>query len=114
MRIMTNILIGGAGLAALATAVPAASQYYSVRRDAVSQCAAAVDDRLVDGHVVAVTDTDRDYGVIHVTGIASSGYGPYGVGAYGALAYGDRADLMFRCDVDDRGFIRDVDIDRRY
>ena len=112
MRIMTNILIGGAGLAALATAVPAASQY--VRNDPASQCAAAVDHRLIDGRVVAVTDTDRHFDFIRVEGVASSGYGPYGVGAYGALGYGDRPDLMFRCDIDYRGFIRGVDIDRRY
>jgi len=112
MRFMTNILIGGTGLAALASSVPAASQY--VRDDPVSQCAAAVDDRLGDGRVVAVTDTDREFDFIRVMGVASSGYGPYGVGAYGALAYGDQPDLMFRCDIDYRGFIRDVDIDRRY
>jgi hypothetical protein len=113
MRIMTHMLIGGAGLAALATGAPAIAQIYD-RTDAASQCAAAVDNRLADGHVVAVTDTDRGFGVIRVRGVASSGYGPYGVGAYGALAYGDVADLSFSCDIDYRGFIRDVDIDRRY
>jgi hypothetical protein len=57
-----------------------------------------------------------------VRGLASSGryayngYGPYGVGAYGALGYGyaNAADLSFKCDVDFRGYVRDVDIYRRY
>lgn len=48
--------------------------------------------------------------------MAYNGYGPYGVGAYGALGYNayGGADLSFRCDVDYRGFVRDVDINRRY
>jgi hypothetical protein len=79
-----------------------------------SQCAAAVDDRLGEGRVVAVTDTDREFDFVRVTGVATSGYGPDGDGAYGALGYSEAPDLMFRCDVDYRGFIRDVDIDRRY
>lgn len=58
---------------------------------------------------------------MRITGLASSGrtaynnYGPYGVGAYGSLGYGYNAaaDLQFRCDVDSRGYVRDVDIRRR-
>jgi len=42
-----------------------------------------------------------------------AGYGAYGVGAYGALGYG-QPDLSFKCDVDYRGYVRDVDINRRY
>ena len=59
---------------------------------------------------------------MRVRGLASSGryaynsYGPYGVGAYGGLGYGyaNQADLSFRCDVDYRGYVRNVDINRRY
>jgi hypothetical protein len=59
---------------------------------------------------------------MRIRGLASSGrmaynnYGPYGVGAYGALGYGynNAADLSFRCDVDYRGYVRNVDINRRY
>jgi hypothetical protein len=45
--------------------------------------------------------------------MAYNGYGAYGVGAYGALGYAYQPDLRFRCDVDYRGYVRDVDIDRR-
>ena len=39
-----------------------------------------------------------------------NGYGAYGVGAYGALGYNGYApDLSFRCDVDYRGYVRDVE-----
>ena len=56
-----------------------------------------------------------------IRGLASSGrharnvYGPYGAGAYGALGYGYNAsaDLSWRCDVDYRGDVRNVDINRR-
>ena len=56
-------------------------------------------------------------GTVRVTGLATSGrayaYSPYGYGAYGATAYNYRPDLRFRCDVDYRGYVRDVDINRR-
>lgn len=109
---------------------------------AARQCTAAVQSRLYNrtslasilgslvgiptnsyGRVVGVTrESPTRYGGMRVTGLASSGryaynnYGPYGVGAYGALAYGynQNADLSFRCDVDNRGYVRDVDINRRY
>jgi hypothetical protein len=59
---------------------------------------------------------------MRIRGLASSGryasnsYGPYGVGAYGALGYGanSAADLSWRCDVDYNGYVRNVDINRRY
>ena len=59
---------------------------------------------------------------MRIRGVASSGryaynnYGPYGAGAYGALGYGynNAADLSWRCDVDYRGYVRNVDINRRY
>ena len=160
MRIMTKILAGAAGMAAITAAAPAAAQYYpygysnpynygygyssygSVNPSvAASQCTAAVQNRLYNrtslgsilgslvgipavgtGRVVAVTSTTPTRSGMRIRGLASSGrmayngYGPYGVGAYGALGYGynNSADLSFRCDVDYRGYVRDVDINRRY
>jgi hypothetical protein len=160
MRIMTKILAGAAGMAAMTAAAPAAAQYYpygysnpynygygyssygSVNPSvAASQCTAAVQNRLYNrtslgsilgslvgipavgtGRVVAVTSTTPTRSGMRIRGLASSGrmayngYGPYGVGAYGALGYGynNSADLSFRCDVDYRGYVRDVDINRRY
>ena len=55
---------------------------------------------------------------VRVRGLASSGrmaYNPYGVGAYGTLGanYALQPDLRFNCTVDYRGFVRDIDINRR-
>lgn len=106
---------------------------------ATQQCTAAVQNRLANragigsilgailganttGQVVAITQVQpRNNGTTRVRGLASSGryamnnYGRYGVGAYGALGYGyqNAADLSFRCDVDYRGYVRNVDINRR-
>jgi hypothetical protein len=153
---MTKILAGGAGLAALATAAPASAQYYPYGYSnpsvygaqygyrynstalAQQQCTAAVQARLNNrtslaeifgslvglptnnyGRVVSITRVDPNRSTIRVRGLASSGrmayngYGAYGVGAYGALGYAYQPDLRFRCDVDYRGYVRDVDIDRR-
>ncbi|WP_155264190.1 hypothetical protein [Sphingomonas segetis] len=109
---------------------------------AAQQCTAAVQSRLYNrtslasilgsligiptnsyGRVLSVNrEIPTRSGGMRITGLASSGrtaynnYGPYGVGAYGSLAYGysAAADLSFRCDVDSRGYVRDVDINRRY
>jgi hypothetical protein len=107
---------------------------------AAQQCTAAVQNRLynrtgVGGVLGAIfgANTYSNARVLNVTQIvprgstvlvrglassgryASNGYGRYGVGAYGALGYGyaQQADLSFRCNVDYRGFVRDVDINRR-
>jgi hypothetical protein len=106
---------------------------------ATQQCSAAVQNRLANrggigsilgavlgvntsGRIVAFTQVEpRSNGTTRVRGLASSGryasngYGPYGVGAYGALGYGTQAaaDLSFRCDVDYRGYVRNVSINRR-
>jgi hypothetical protein len=108
---------------------------------AAQQCTAAVQSRLYNrtslgsilgslvgiptaptGRVVSITQVTPNNGYTRIRGLASSGrmayngYGPYGVGAYGALGYGynNAADLSFKCDVDYRGFVRDVDVHRRY
>jgi hypothetical protein len=119
-----------------------ASQYgaYGVNTNlAAQQCTAAVQNRLYNrssiggiigaflgtqttGRVVSVTQVVPRRGTVTVRGLASSGryasngYGPYGVGAYGSLGYGyaQAADLSFRCNVDYRGYVRDVRINRRY
>jgi len=107
---------------------------------AAQQCTAAVQNRLYNrtsiggiigallgantmnqSRVLGVTRVTQNNGYTRVRGIASSGryaynnYSPYGVGAYGALGYGynQAADLSFKCDVDYRGYVRDVDIKRR-
>jgi len=107
---------------------------------AAQQCTAAVQNRLYNrtsiggiigallgantmnqSRVLGVTRVTQNNGYTRVRGIASSGryaynnYGPYGVGAYGSLGYGynQAADLSFKCDVDYRGYVRDVDINRR-
>jgi hypothetical protein len=107
---------------------------------AAQQCTAAVQNRLYSrtglaqiigslvgipansGRVVALTSTTPTRTGLRIRGLASSGryaynnYSPYGVGAYGALGYGanQSADLSFKCDVDYRGYVRNVDITRRY
>jgi hypothetical protein len=160
MRMIKTMIAGGAGLAALAAAAPAAAQYgyanpygraqsygysqygYGAANTSVAtqQCTAAVQNRLynrtsiggiigavlgantmTNARVLGVTRVTPSNGYIRVRGIASSGrsaynnYSPYGVGAYGALGYGyqQAADLSFKCDVDYRGYVRDVDINRR-
>jgi hypothetical protein len=113
---------------------------YANTNVAAQQCSAAVQQRLYNrqsigsilgavlgsntsGRVLSITQVNpRNNGTIRVRGLASSGrmayngYGPYGVGAYGALGYNtaNAADLSFRCDVDMRGYVRNVDINRRY
>ena len=160
MRMMTKMLAGAAGLAAMTSAAPAAAQYYPYGYNtynpygyssygaygvganvAEQQCTAAVQSRLANrtslasilgsligvptgayGRVTGITSaTPTRYGM-RVRGVASSGrmaynnYGPYGYGAYGALGYGyaNASDLTWSCSVDYRGYVRDIDINRRY
>lgn len=105
---------------------------------ATQQCAAAVQYRLnrqqqsgITGilgavlgvqqqnqaRVVGITRVDPRSSTIRVSGLATSGrmagYSPYGVGAYGAYGYGYQPDLSFRCTVDYRGRVRDIDFFRR-
>ena len=154
MRMMTKILAGTAGMAALAAAAPAAAQYYPYGHRtygygaygvnsgvAAQQCTAAVQNRLSNrtslgsilgslvgiptagyGRVTGITSSTPTRSGMRLRGVASSGryaynnYGPYGAGAYGALGYGYNAaaDLSWTCDVDYRGYVRNVDINRRY
>ena len=155
MTMMTKMLIGGAGLAALAAATPSAAQFgyspyghvspyayspysHNVTAMATQRCSAAVQNRLMrrsssslggivgallgantasNARVVAITQVTPRQNSVRVRGLASSGarsgYGPYGVGAYGALGYAYQPDLSFSCSVDYRGYVRDIDINRR-
>ena len=91
---------------------------------AAQQCTAAVQNRLYtrnglggilgslvgsygsSGRVLSITRVDPNRSYVRVRGLASSGRTAYGYG-YGY------PDLSFRCDVDYRGYVRDVDINRR-
>ncbi|HYI43390.1 MAG TPA: hypothetical protein VD768_07195 [Sphingomicrobium sp.] len=101
---------------------------------AVSQCSAAVQSRIAQQYsagygyapynngystarVVNITRVEpRSNTTMRVRGNATSGravaYNPYG--GYGGYNNAAVADLSFRCDVDYRGYVRDIDIDRRY
>ena len=107
---------------------------------AQQQCTAAVQSRLYNRNVAwaafsaassafrrtraalsASPASSRELWQVRVNGVASSGryayngYSPYGVGAYGSLGYNyaAAADLSFRCDVDARGYVRNVSVWRR-
>lgn len=130
-----RIMLGGLGLAALASAAPAAAQYYYPgygyarisTQAAVDRCAAAVQNRLsyrsryyggyAPGRVVSVTRVDPRRNSVRVAGLASSGrmaynYGPYGIGAFGMLG-SNYADLRFGCTVNRLGRVTDLDLNRR-
>ena len=102
---------------------------------AAQRCAAEVQNRLsyrtnsggilgsllgvntrTSGRVLSVTQVTPRRNTVRVRGVATSGrlaYNPYGVGAYGMLGSNYSADLSFNCSVDYRGYVRDVDINRR-
>jgi hypothetical protein len=107
---------------------------YNSTQAAASRCTAAVQARLnnrgsgnilgalfglntrTSGRVLSVNRVDPNRSTIRVTGYATSGryaYNRYGYGAYGTLGANYTPDLRFRCDVDYRGYVRDVDIMRR-
>jgi hypothetical protein len=185
MKAVSKILAGGVAFAALASAAPAAAQYYpgygyggggnSVgqvlnqvlggnqygynyggnSQAAVQRCAAAVEQRINrdygyrsrggyggyggyngyaagNARVLGVTRIDRRNNGLRVRGVATSnayagGYGsPYGgqyggqygggYGGYGGYSnqggYAPQGELSFKCDIDYRGYITDVDLDR--
>lgn len=106
----------------------------NVTATAAQQCQAAVQNRLsyrtntgilgallgtsTSGRVIGVTQVTPRRNLVKVRGVASTGrmaYNPYGAGYYGTLGanYALQPDLSFSCDVDYRGFVRDVDINRR-
>ena len=149
MTMMMKLMVGGAGIAALAAAAPASAQYYPHTQPyaygnayaynstqlATQRCTSAVQARLNNrvglqgilgavlgvntpsGRVLSITRVNPNRNSVRVRGLATSGryagYSPYGVGAYGAVGYAYQPDLSFSCTVDYRGYVRDVDINRR-
>lgn len=88
---------------------------------AVNQCAAAVQSRLSGGYgyngygygaggrVLGISRIEpRSNGELLVRGVANSGR----YGRYGYSAGQGQVDLTWKCKVDYRGFVRDIDIDR--
>ena len=68
------------------------------------------------GRVLGVTQVTQRRNTVKVRGVASTGrmaYNQYGMGYYGTLGANYQPDLSFSCDVDYRGYVRDVDINRR-
>ncbi len=180
MKAVSKILAGGVAFAALASAAPAAAQYYPGygqpnvvgqvinqvlgggygvnSQAAVQRCAAAVEQRInyqynrgyagqggysgyggynpgYNGYaynqstarVLGITSVERRSGNgLRVRGVATAraqavgygGYGGYGqggyspYGGYGGYAPQQVGELTFRCNVDYRGYVRDIDIDR--
>ena len=134
---------GFAALAATAPAAaqyyPNYGQYgYSgynnnVTQIAAQRCQAAVQQRLsyrtntnglfgailgtsTSGRVLGVTQVTPRRNTVKVRGVASTGrmaYNQYGMGYYGTLGANYQPDLKFSCDVDYRGYVRDIDINRR-
>ena len=190
MKAVMKILASGVGFAALASAAPAAAQYYPGygypnsggnvigqvlnqvlggnqygygmnSQAAVQRCAAAVEQRINQryrtaynpygggyggyggygansyagggGRVLGVTSVERrSNNGLRVRGVATAnayaaggyspygaygqggygGYGGYGQGGYGGYAPQQTAELSFKCNIDYRGYISDIDLER--
>ena len=127
---MTKIFAGGAGLAAVAGLTPAIAQYNPASpvgaqaQLAAQQCTAAVEARLKTrgygavsaagtARVLTVTRADPEKRFVRVRGTATSGV-PAVVGAVGSLgaAIAPPADVTFKCRIDYRGRILELDLDR--
>jgi hypothetical protein len=134
MKAVTMFLAGGAAIAALATAAPAAAQFFpgmgspygygvpqANNQVAISQCVNAVQARLgggyggygygsgygygAGGRVLGISRVEPRFdGTLLVRGVASSG-------RYAGYGYGqNRPDLTWRCRTDFRGFVVDVNV----
>ena len=130
MTTMVKILAGGAGLAAIAGAATATAQVNPANAAgaqaqlAAQQCTAAVEARLKGGdygaisvpdtaRVLTVTRADATKKFVRVRGTATSGV-PAVAGTVGsvAVAAAPPADLTFKCNIDYRGRILEIDVDR--
>jgi hypothetical protein len=128
--IMEKILVGGIGLAAMAAAAPATAQYDPASpvgahaQLAAQQCSAAVEAQLKTrdygavsapgtARVLTVTRADAEKRFVRVRGTATSGV-PTTIGAVGTLAAAQAptADLTFKCRIDYRGRVLELDVDR--
>jgi hypothetical protein len=128
MTTKVMILAAGAGLAAIAggataqvnPAKPAGTQ----AQLAAQQCTAAVEAKLKGGdwgaisvpdtaRVLTVTRADATKRFVRVRGTATSGV-PAVAGTVGAVAAAESppADLTFKCRIDYRGRILEIDVDR--
>lgn len=126
---IARIFAGGIGLAAI-SAVPAAAQYNAASpagaqaQLAAQQCSAAVEAQLKardygavsepgTARVLTVTRADAEKRFVRVRGTATSGV-PSTIGAVGTLAaaHVPTADLTYKCRIDYRGRILELDIDR--
>ena len=127
---MVKMLAGGVGLAALAGTAPATAQINpdspvgAQAQLAAQQCSAAVEAELKTrdygavsapgtARVVTITRADAEKRFVRVRGTATSGI-PSTVGAIGALAAAQAppADLTFKCRIDYRGRVLELDVDR--
>ncbi|MDP9423387.1 MAG: hypothetical protein M3Q19_11265 [Pseudomonadota bacterium] len=127
---MVKMFAGGVGLAVLAGAAPAIAQYNPASAAgaqaqlAAQQCSAAVEGRLktrdyaavsVPGtaRVLTVTRADAEKEFVRVRGTATTGTPAIAatVGTLGA-AVAPTADLTFKCRIDYRGRILELDVDR--
>jgi hypothetical protein len=126
---MAKILVGGIGLAAIAGAAPAAAPYNPASpvgaqaQLAAQQCSAAVEAELKTrdygavsapgtAGVLTVTRADAEKRFVRVRGTATSGVPA--IGTVGALAAASTppADLTYKCRIDYRGRVLELDIDR--
>ena len=161
MKAVKLILAGGVAVAALASAAPAAAQYYPTpgygypgnvvgnvinqvlgggygyngyngynygmnSQAAVDRCAAAVTQRIngqyggyapyggygynqpyaASARVVGITSVERrSNNKLRVRGVATSG-------TYGGYGYNGQPNISFKCNIDYRGYISDIDLDR--
>ena len=127
---MVKMFAGGLGLAVLAGAAPAiaqinpASPVGAQAQLAAQQCSAAVESELKTrdyaavsapgtARVLTVTRADAEKRFVRVRGTATTGV-PAIVSSVGTLAAAQAptADLTFKCRIDYRGRILELDIDR--
>ena len=127
---IAKIFAGGFGLAAIAATAPATAQYNPANpvgaqaQLAAQQCSAAVEAQLKTrdygaisvpetARVLTVTRADAEKRFVRVRGTATSGV-PSTMGAVGTLAAAQvpTADLTFKCRIDYRGRVLELDVDR--
>ena len=127
---MVKIFAGSVGLAALAGAASAIAPYDPASpvgaqaQLAAQQCSAAVEAELKSrdygavsapgtARVLTVTRADAEKRFVRVRGTATSGV-PSTIGAVGTLAAAQvpTADLRYKCRIDYRGRVLELDIDR--
>jgi len=127
---MVKIFAGGVGLAALAGTASAIAPYNpdnpvgAQAQLAAQQCSAAVEAQLKTrdygalsapgtARVLTVTRADAEKRFVRVRGTATSGV-PTGVSEAGTLAAAQTptADLTYKCRIDYRGRVLELDIDR--